>query len=68
MKQVRMGVIVLLVCVGLVLIISEPSEGVGWFAIMFWKSLVGFGCWGVGALLWRVWRMSEQVGKYSDER
>lgn len=50
-KQLKLGVIVLLACAGLVLIISEPSEGVEWSAVMFWKSLAGFGCWGVCAML-----------------
>lgn len=55
MKQVRMGVIVVLVMVGLVLIASEPSEGVDWSAVMFCKLLEGFGCWGVCALLYKRW-------------
>lgn len=50
-----MGVIAVLAMVGLVLLASEPSEGVDWFADMFWKSLVGFGCWGVSALLYMRW-------------
>ena len=55
MKHVRMGVIVVLVMVGLVLLASETSEGVDCFAVMFWKSVAGFGCWGVCALLYRRW-------------
>lgn len=54
-KQIRMGVIVLLAMVGLVLIASEPTDESRWFAIMFWKSLAGFGCWGVCALLYKRW-------------
>ena len=50
-----MGVIALLAVAGLVLIASEPSEGVDWLAGMFWKSLAGFGCWGVCALLYKLW-------------
>ena len=53
--KVRMGVIALLACAGFGLIASEPIEGVNWFAVMFWKSLAGFGCWGVCALLYRRW-------------
>ena len=54
-KQIRMGVIVLLAMVGLVLIASEPTDESRWFAIMFWKSLAGFGCWGLCALLYKRW-------------
>ena len=54
-KQLKMGVIALLACAGLVLIASEPSEGVDWLAVMFWKSLAGFGCWGICALLYKRW-------------
>ena len=54
-KQIRMGVIVLLAMVGLVLIASEPNEGVDWFSVMFWKSLPGFACWGVCAWLYKRW-------------
>ena len=54
-KQIRMGVIVLLAMVGLVLIASEPTDESRWFAIMLWKSLVGFGCWGVCAWLYKRW-------------
>ena len=54
-KQLKMGVIALLACAGLVLIASEPSEGVDWFEIMFWKALAGLSCWGVSALLYRRW-------------
>ena len=55
MKQVRMGVIAVLAMIGLVLLASESSECVNWFAVMFWKSLAGFGCWGVCALLYKRW-------------
>ena len=55
MKHVRMGVIALLACAGLVLIASEPCEGANWFAVMFWKSLAGFGCWGLVGVLCRRW-------------
>ena len=54
-KQLKLGVVALLAMVGLVLLASEPIEGVDWFAVMFWKSLTGFGCWGVCALLYRRW-------------
>ena len=54
-KQIRMGVIAVLAMVGLVLIASEPIDESRWFEIMFWKSLVGFGCWGVCALLYKRW-------------
>lgn len=50
-----MSVVALLAMVGLVLIASEPSEGYDWFAVMFWKSVAGFGCWGVCALLYKRW-------------
>lgn len=59
MKQVRMVVIAVLAMVGLVLIASEPIEGVEWYAVMFRKSLAGFGCWGVGALLYNRWMRHE---------
>lgn len=55
MKQIRMGVIALLAVAGLVLIASEPTDEARWFAVMFWKSLAGFGCWGVCALLYKRW-------------
>lgn len=54
-KHIKLGVIALLACVGFVLIASEPIEGVEWYAAMFWKSLTGFGCWGVCALLYNRW-------------
>lgn len=50
-----MSVVALLAMVGFVLLASEPSEGVDWFAIMFWKSLAGLSCWGVSALLYKRW-------------
>jgi hypothetical protein len=50
-----MGIIFVLAMVGLVLIASEPSEGVDWAAVMFRKLLEGFGCWGVCALLYKRW-------------
>ena len=59
MKQVRMCVIAVLAMVGLVLLASEPSEGVDWFAAMFWKALAGLSCWGVSALLYRRWNLQE---------
>lgn len=55
MKHVRMVVIVVLAIVGLILLASEPIEGADWFEVMFWKSLAGFGCWGVCALLYKRW-------------
>lgn len=55
MKQIRMGVIVVLVIAGVLLLLSEPSEGVDWLAGMFCKSLAGLGCWGVCALLYSHW-------------
>ena len=54
-KQIRMVVIAVLAMVGLVLIASEPIDEARWFAIMFWKSLAGFGCWGVCAWLYKRW-------------
>lgn len=54
-KQLKMWVIGLLAVAGLVLIASEPSEGYDWFAVMFWKSIAGFGLWGVCALLYKRW-------------
>ena len=54
-KQIRMVVIAVLAMVGLVLIASEPTDESRWFAIMFWKSLAGFGCWGVCAWLYKRW-------------
>lgn len=70
MKQVRMGVIALLAVAGLVLIASEPTDEARWFAVMFWKSLAGFGCWGVCALLYKHWDsrgLLPDDEKYSDE-
>ena len=61
-----MGVIALLAVAGLVLIASEPIEGADWFSVMFWKSLAGFGCWGVCAWLYTCWNLQEDE-KYSDE-
>lgn len=58
-KHIKLGVIALLACAGFVLIASEPIEGVGWFAVMLRKSLAGFGCWGVGALLYNRWMRYE---------
>lgn len=55
MKQIKLCVIVLLACAGLVLLMSEPVSDVNWVVVMFWKSVAGFGCWGVGALLYRRW-------------
>lgn len=69
-KQLKMGVIALLAIVGLVLLASEPSEGYDWFAVMFWKSLAGFGCWGVCAWLYKRWNgrgLLPEDEKYSDE-
>jgi hypothetical protein len=54
-KPFKIGVIALLACAGLVLIASEPIEDVGWVVRMLWKSLAGFGCWGVCALLYKLW-------------
>lgn len=54
-KQIRMVVIAVLAMVGLVLIASEPIDEARWFAVMFWKSLAGFGCWGVCAWLYKRW-------------
>ena len=56
-----MGVIAVLAMVGLVLIVSEPSEGVDWFAVMFWKSIAGFGLWGV------CWVLSNRWGLPAEE-
>lgn len=70
MKHVRMGVIALLAMVGLVLIAREPSEGVDWFAVKFWESLAGFGCWGVCVLLYKRWNsrgLLSEDERYSDE-
>lgn len=58
-KQFIMGVIFVLAMVGLVLLASEPSEGVDWFAIMFCKALAGLSCWGVSALLYTCWNLQE---------
>lgn len=55
MKQIRMCVIAVLAIAGVLLLLSEPSEGVDWFAGMFWKSLAGLGCWGVCVLLYNHW-------------
>ena len=55
MKHVRLYIIALLACVGLVLIANEPSEEVNWSAMMLCKSLAGFGCWGASALLYKRW-------------
>lgn len=68
-KQLKMGVVALLAMIGLVLIASEPSEGYDWFAVMFWKSLAGFGCWGVCALLYKYWKRRGELPdeEYSDE-
>lgn len=69
-KQIRMGVIFVLAMVGLVLLASEPSEGVDWFAIMFWKALAGLSCWGVSAWLYKRWDgrgLLPEGEKYSDE-
>ena len=66
-----MSVVALLAIVGLVLIASEPSEDVGWFAVMLWKSLAGFGCWGVSALLYKRWDgqgLLPEGEKHCDER
>ena len=54
-KQIRMVVIAVLAMVGLVLIASEPIDEARWFAVMFWKSLAGFGCWGLCAWLYKSW-------------
>lgn len=50
-----MVVIAVLAMVGLVLIASEPINEERWFAVMFWKSFAGLGCWGVCALLYKRW-------------
>lgn len=54
-KQLKLGVIALLACAGLVLIASEPIEDVGWFVRMLWKSVAGLCCWGVCAMLYKRW-------------
>lgn len=54
-KQLKLGVIALLACVGFILIASEPIEGMNWGAMMLCKTLAGFGCWGVSALLYKRW-------------
>lgn len=54
-KQLKLGVIVLLAVAGLVLLISEPVSDVNWGVMMFWKSMAGFGCWGVCAMLCKRW-------------
>lgn len=59
MKRIKMGIIAVLAMVGLVLLASEPSEGANWFAVMFWKSLAGFGCWGLVGVLCRKWGVIE---------
>ena len=55
MKQIRMGVIVVLAIFGLILLASEPIDGADWLSVMCLKSLAGFGCWGVCALLYKRW-------------
>lgn len=54
-KQLKLGVIALLVVAGLVLLISEPVSDVNWLAVMLWKLLASVGCWGVCALLYKLW-------------
>lgn len=54
-KQLKLGIIFVLAMVGLVLLISEPSEGYDWSAVMFWKLLASFGCWGICALFYKRW-------------
>lgn len=66
-KQLKMGVIALLALVGLVLIASEPTDESRWFAVMFWKSLAGFGCWGVCALLYRYWDSRGELPECEDD-
>lgn len=69
-KLLKMGVIALLAMVGLVLLASEPTDESRWFAVMFWKSLAGFGCWGVCAWLYKRWNgrgLLPEDEKYSDE-
>lgn len=55
MKQLKLGVIALLACAGLVLIASEPIEEVCWFVRMLWKFVAGLCCWGVCAMLYKRW-------------
>lgn len=66
-KQLKMGVIGLLAMAGLVLIASEPSSDVNWFAVMFWKSVAGFGLWGVCALLYRYWDRRGELPECGEE-
>ena len=55
MKKFRIVIVVVLAIVGLVLLASEPIDDCNWFSVMFWKSLAGFGCWCVCALLYKRW-------------
>lgn len=53
-KHLKLGVIALLAFAGLLLIASELIADADWSAGMFWKSLAGFGCWGVCVLLYKI--------------
>ncbi|MBQ8426141.1 MAG: hypothetical protein IJX16_00040 [Clostridia bacterium] len=54
-KEIRGGVIGLLVMVGLILIASEPVEQEAWCRVFLTSKLAGFGLWGICALLYKRW-------------
>lgn len=68
-KQIKLGVVALFAVLGLVFLMGEPIEGLNWFSVMFWKSVLGFGCWGVCVALYRYWNEDGELSDddYNDE-
>lgn len=54
-KEIRGGVIGLLVMGGLILIVSEPAEQEAWYRVFLTSKLAGFSLWGISALLFKRW-------------
>ena len=55
MKHIRMMIIALLAVGGAVALASEPIEQEDWFNAKLWSFIIGFGMWGVAALLHKAW-------------
>lgn len=55
MKHLRMMIIALLAVGGAVVLASEPTAGYNWFNAKLWSFIIGFGMWGVAALLHKAW-------------
>lgn len=55
MKHIRMMIIALFAVGGAVVLAGEPIEQENWFNAKLWSFIIGFGMWGVAALLHKAW-------------